>query len=307
MLDTVTDSPVQISVAGLVRLQQYSHGLILRSRQIRALQSGDNSSAFKGRGMEFSESRAYAAGDDIRNLDWRVMARTGEPYTKLFREERERPVFFCVDFRAPMFFATRGLYKSVLAARLAGVLAWAASAHSDRVGGLIFSDSQHHEFKPHRGKRGVLRLLRALVDQHERPTERWQADATAMSKALLRLRRVARPGSLIFILSDFRGFDPAAEEQLLQVCRHCEVVSVFVVDSIEMALPEKGRFRISDGYDEQLLDVSDQVFTEKIRQQYEQRWQAVKRSCGKAGARLIQASTDADLKTLARTVMHFSS
>ena len=96
-------------------------------------------SALRGRGMEYDESRPYQAGDDIRTLDWLVTARTGKPHTKLFREERERPVIVAVDYRPAMFFATQGSFKSVQAARCAALLAWRAAQQGDRLGGFIFS------------------------------------------------------------------------------------------------------------------------------------------------------------------------
>ncbi|MDX1519405.1 MAG: DUF58 domain-containing protein [Gammaproteobacteria bacterium] len=303
MQDPVSDSPVGISVPGLVRLQQYSTRQVMKPGRIFALQGGDNRSSFKGRGMEFSESRAYTPGDDIRNLDWRVMARTGEPYTKLFREERERPVFFWVDFRAPMFFATRGVYKSVLAARLASVLAWSASAHSDRVGGLIFSDHVHHELKPQRGRRGVLRMIRALVGQHQPPPEvPWQQDPHTLNRALIRLRRVARPGSLVFLLSDFRGMDEAAQLQLSQIGRRSEVQVLFIYDPLERALPESGRYRVSDGRSDRVLDTSDQKLVQEYRVQFEQRLHSVKQLAGRYNLRFMEVETTADLKGLARQI-----
>jgi len=308
MLDAVSDSPVEISVPGLVRLQQYSTSLNRKPGRILALQAGDYHSSFKGRGMEFSESRSYAAGDDIRNLDWRVMARTGEPYTKLFREERERPVFFWVDFRAPMFFATRGMYKSVLAARLASILAWGVSAHSDRVGGLIFSDKVHHELKPQRGKRGVLRMIRALVDQHTLPpVQPWQEDPSVINRALMRLRHVTKPGSLVFMLSDFRGMDESAYQQMMQISRRSEVMILFIYDPLENALPENGRYRMSDGVQERVLDTADRNLLQEYQRQFEHRLQSIQQLSGKCGIRLIETCTTSDLKSLARKIQLYKT
>jgi uncharacterized protein (DUF58 family) len=134
------------------------------SRSIRAPQSGQYLSTLRGRGMEYDESRPYQPGDDIRQLDWRVTARTGKPHTKLFREERERPVFICVDYRRAMFFATKGVFKAVQAARLAALLAWRAQQQGDRVGGLVFADAIHHELPPRRNRTATLQWLKLLAD-----------------------------------------------------------------------------------------------------------------------------------------------
>lgn len=301
MVDVDTDSAVEISVPGLVRLQSLAGGLHLKPARVRAAEGGDYLSARKGRGMEYSESRPYAVGDDIRNLDWRVMARSGKPHTKLFREERERPVLFWVDFRAAMFFATRGCYKSVLAARLASLLAWSVSAHSDRVGGLLFSDRVHHEFKPRRGKRGVLQMIRALVEQHRLQRQRTD-DPLLLTRALLRLRRVVKPGSLVFLLSDFRGMDDSARAQLLQISRRAEVVILFIYDPLERDLPAGGRYRVSDGEHERILDTADQKLVQAYHRQFEQRLETTRQLAARCGARFIEAGTAAGLTSIAQQV-----
>ena len=144
VVQEVVESPVAVTTSGLIALSRKSRGLSLRTGMISALQSGDYQSAFKGRGMEYDESRLYQPGDDIRNIDWRVTARSGKVHTKLFREERERPVHLWVDFRAPMFFATRGKFKSVIAAELASLFAWRANRQGDGIGGIVFSENTHH-------------------------------------------------------------------------------------------------------------------------------------------------------------------
>ena len=153
--------------------------------------------------MEFAESRPYAPGDDVRNLDWRVTARTGRTHTKLFREERERTVMLSVDYRAAMWFATRGAFKSVRVAQLASLLAWSASHHGDRVGGQIFSDHGCSEFKPEHGQRGVLRLIRQLAEA-QAPALPATASETVPAMAMKHLQQHAKPGTLVFVLSDFR-------------------------------------------------------------------------------------------------------
>ena len=140
-------APASICAARLIALNRESRGLSLRAGLISAAQAGDYQAAVKGRGMEYDESRPYQAGDEIRHIDWRVTARTGKAHTKLFREERERPVWLWIDFRAPMFFATRGRFKSVLAAELAALFAWTAARQGDRVGGMVFAEATRHELR----------------------------------------------------------------------------------------------------------------------------------------------------------------
>jgi uncharacterized protein (DUF58 family) len=251
-------SPARITTADLIGLSQKSRGLSLKSGIISALQSGDYQSAFKGRGMEYDESRLYQAGDDIRNIDWRVTARTGKAHTKLFCEERERPVHIWVDFRAPMFFATRGKFKSVIAAELASLFAWTANRQGDRVGGVVFSDSVHHELKPQRGKSATLRLIKHMV---EHPA--WQQNYVrenqqqGMLRSLINLRRMTRPGSLVILLSDFRGFDEDSRSHLIRLRQHNELIMVHIYDWLEEFLPPAGNYRITNGEQELVFDTNN--------------------------------------------------
>lgn len=245
-------SPVQILLPDLLRLYQGALGIKLRRGLIQAAQSGQYLSRFKGRGMEFDETRLYTPGDDIRCMDWKVTARTGKAHTKLFREERERPVFLSVDMRQSMFFATRGVFKSVLAARLAALLAWSALKQSDRVGGQIFSESAGLELKPEHGRRAVLHFLQKLVDAKP---DKGSADS-GLDEALQRLCIHARPGSLVFIFSDFRGLSSTGEFSLIRLRRHCDLALVFISDSLEKQLPSEGVYCFSDGEHELVWEAS---------------------------------------------------
>jgi len=193
--------------------------------------------------MEFDEARRYQPGDDVRTLDWRVTARTGIPHTKMFREERERPVITWLDMRPSMFFATRGAFKSVVAAKAAALIAWKANKQGDRLGGLIFGADEHHELRPRHGKASTLHMIEQLS-----LATQWQPDrntAVEAADSLARLRRVAKPGSLIFLFSDFRNLGNKASLNIAQLARHNEVVLFHVFDPLEQQLPPDGDYRVS--------------------------------------------------------------
>lgn len=236
---------VEINRRDLIALRHVGESLSLKTGRINSRQSGQYLSRFKGRGMEFDESRLYQPGDDMRTLDWRVMARTGVAHTKLFREERERAVLAWVDLRPSMFFATQGMFKSVVAAHAAALAAWAANKQGDRLGGLIFSASTHHELRPARGKSAVLHLLRQLVEIPQRRAADSDTSPQSAANALARLRRVAKPGSLIFLFSDFRHPGQQAESHIMQLARHNDVVIVFIYDPLEAELPADGLYRVA--------------------------------------------------------------
>jgi uncharacterized protein (DUF58 family) len=280
---------IAVSLKTLIDLAKPAAALTLHHKLFRARQSGGYVSRFKGRGMEFDETRLYQAGDDIRSIDWRVTARTGKPHTKLFREERERPVFISVDQRSTMQFATRGVFKSVLAAKLAGLLAWAAQHHSDRIGGQLFSELDCNELKPQNGKQAVLRFLNTLV----KPADKGLNPVT-LEHVLARLAQHARPGSLVYIISDFRGFNDKAETHLAKLSQHCDVVLIFVYDPLESSLPVKGRYRFTNDERDVVIDSSDEQRVLMYQQRFAARRQRLEQLAKKRGLAFIQCSTAED-------------
>ena len=253
--DRLRNPATCVTARELIDLRRHARKLDLGRRQpARAQLAGTHASRFRGRGMDYLESRAYQAGDDIRNMDWRVTARAGRPHTKLFQEERERPVVHCVDLGPGLFFASQGALKSVIAARAATLLSWAAAAHGDRIGALLFNGG-HHELKPRSGHHGVLRLIQALTEQTD-PVRGLAASAAAGSfnDALIRLRRIARPGSLVFLFSDFGGVDRETAGLLRQLRSHNDLVALQILDPLESAPPPPGRYGVTDGRDTGVLD-----------------------------------------------------
>jgi uncharacterized protein (DUF58 family) len=280
---------VSVSLKTLIDLAKLASGLNLQQAKLRSRQSGGYVSRFKGRGMEFDETRLYQPGDDIRSIDWRVTARTGKTHTKVFREERERPVFISVDNRLTMHFATRGVFKSVLAAKLAGLLAWTAEYHGDRIGGQLFSEQECRELKPQNGRHAVLRFLNALV-KPQNPTDK----AFTLEQVLARLNQHARPGSLVYIISDFRGINDQAETHLAKLSEHCEVVLIFIYDPLESSLPAKGRYRFTDDEREVVIDTGDQQRILNYQQRFARRLQRLESLAKKRGLTFIQCSTTED-------------
>ncbi|AMK77133.1 MULTISPECIES: DUF58 domain-containing protein [Methylomonas] len=282
-----TDNPrVTVTLKALVDLAKPAGMLSLGHANIRAAQSGNYLSHLKGRGMAFDETRLYQPGDDVRRIDWRVTARTDKPHSKIFKEERERPMFIAVDYRATMVFATRGVFKSVQAARLAGLLAWAALKQGDRIGGQIFSDAGCQELKPQTGKPALLRFLNALVNPDYNG-----AAVVNLAQPLARLLHHARPGSRVYILSDFRGMNSAAENHLANLARHCEVVLVHIADPLESSLPTQGRYRFTDGLRDILIDSGDKQRLQAYRQRFQDRQQYLQKLGNKLRLMLIPCTT----------------
>lgn len=289
------DPNVQVSADDLIGLRRPVEALQLRrGRVARSGLTGAHRSRFRGRGMDYQESRHYQAGDDIRNMDWRVTARAGRPHVKLYEEERERPVVTLVDLGPGMFFATQGAFKSVVAARLAALVGWAAIANHDRIGALLFN-GEHHELQPAGGRRSILRLIRALTKAGD-PVAGLarEPDPGALSKALARLRRVARPGSLVFLISDFYSMDAETGRHLGRLRRHCDIVACQVADPLETAPPPAGRYSITDGSRTALLDTGSRRGRSDYEAHVARHQAAVLGLTTERGIPLIRFSTEDD-------------
>ena len=304
-LDHISEgaSPVSVSQPGLIRLSGPARAIALDVLRVNSLQTGAYVSRFRGRGMEFDESRPYQPGDDPRSIDWRVTARSTTAYTKLFREERERPVLVAVDLRSNMHFATQGCFKSVNASRAAALIAWAAHHRGDRLGGLIFGDTTHRELKPRLGRRSALRFVHELVEHKDWQQRDPAASADAFVQAMSALRRVARPGSLVVVISDFRDFGRAAQSYLSSVARHSEVLAVFLNDPIERELPPPGRYRLVSEESELAID----TYAAPARRDYERAFadqlHALERFCQTYHVHLMPMATNDDPVSTLQTAL----
>jgi len=296
-------SPVSVSQAGLIRLNGPARAIALNVLRVNSLQTGAYVSHFRGRGMEFDESRPYQPGDDPRSIDWRVTARSTTAYTKLFREERERPVLVVVDLRSNMHFATRGCFKSVNASRAAALIAWAAHHRGDRLGGLIFGDTTHRELKPRLGRRAALRFVHQLAEHPDWSNRGIPEGSDPFARAMSSLRRVARPGSLVVVISDFIGFDRAAQSYLSSVARHNEVLAVFMNDPLERKLPPPGRYRIVSPDDELAIDTYAAAARRDYEHEFEERSHVLEAFCHRYGVHLMSMSTDDDPVSTLQTAL----
>jgi uncharacterized protein (DUF58 family) len=260
------NAATQVSVDGLIDLQRHAGSIDLnRAHPARAPRAGSHLAHFRGRGMDYQESRVYQPGDDVRSMDWRVTARTGRAHVKLYEEERERPVMLCLDLRAGMFFGSRGRLKSVVAAQAAAIIGWAAVAQGDRIGAMLFNGA-HCDLPPRGGRHGVLALIRQLVaDTDPVAGMAGKLHAQGLNAALRRLRRVSRPGSLVLLLSDFHGIDDATSDNLLRLRQHNDVAALQIVDPLEVAAPAPGRYGVVAEGGPGLLDTR----SVRVRRAYE--------------------------------------
>ncbi len=227
----------------LLALRGAAHGLTLQGRRrANATLIGAHVSAQRGRGLEFQEVRPYTPGDDPRNIDWRVTARRGRPHTKLYHEERERPVWLLVDLQPGCFFGSRRQLKSALIVRAAALLAWVAILDGDRIGAVIANGTAAARILPARARlQGVLPLLEALLEVQ--PTAPGIPAPHSLADGLRAAARLIKPGSQLLALSDFCGLTEQDDSPWLPVARHNDIRLYWITDPLEERGLPAGRYR----------------------------------------------------------------
>lgn len=300
-LSLLRSDGVNLTIDELLNYQNKSALINLKAnRNQKSPMAGNYLARSKGRGMEFDEVRHYQTGDDIRTIDWRVTARTGKTHTKLFREEIERPVLVATDLSQSMLFGSQLLFKSVQAAHIASLVAWHAKERGDRLGGIVFNEQHHVECKPRSRKHGVLHYLHALLAVHQQSlANRSETTNDAINSGLafeqncMRIRQLARPGSLVYLITDGCHVTDDSIRHLSQISQHCELVVCQISDPIERGLPKvdsKINVAMTDGNIRQQVTLGDKKSAQKYAEQVQQTMTTQKHLFSKAGARLLQLS-----------------
>ncbi|MDY0250351.1 MAG: DUF58 domain-containing protein [Pseudomonas sp.] len=260
-----------IDLPDLLGTRHYLHKIAFFNTPLRRNPLlGLHQSRLRGRGMDFDQVRAYQPGDDARSIDWRVTARTGEVHTKVFHEERERPIFIMVEQSLHLFFASTGCFKSVLAAQVASLFAWAGLQHNDRVGGLVFANGLLQHIPAHRNKHSVLQLLQAIATANQ-ALQQPMSNATPnpLPAALQQARRLTRPGGLIILICNEHHLDDETSQLVRRLAEHAELILVPISDPLEQRLPHLAQATFSMGEQSITLDTEHTT----LRQQWHQRGQ----------------------------------
>lgn len=228
---------------------------------VNNLFGGEYQSAFKGRGMEFSEVREYTYGDDIRQIDWNVTARTGDPFIKQFEEEREQTLMLCVDISQSGVFGSKNQSKMELSIEICAVLAFSAIKNGDKVGLVLFTDEIEKVIPPKKGRLHVLRLIRELL------TTDPKGKGTDISEALSYVNRLLNRRAIVILASDFQ--DENYDRQMKITNRKHDLVNIFINDKLEDELPDLGLIPLRDAEtgEEVLVDTS----SKKVRSEYQKK------------------------------------
>lgn len=248
--DETLDGRVYASLHQLMALKHKAVGFSFLPRQpLHSLLAGRHAAKVRGRGLNFEEIRAYFPGDDIRTIDWKVTARTQKPHARVFTEERERPALLVVDQRMDMFFGSQLYMKSVTAAEAAALGAWRILNQGDRVGALVFNDSQVVEIRPHRSRKNVTRILQTVVEMNRAlgVEQQTPSNPEMLNRVLEVVGRLAGHNCLIAVISDFEGADERTRRLMLRLSRHNDLIGVVVHDPSATDLPATEDLVITDG------------------------------------------------------------
>jgi uncharacterized protein (DUF58 family) len=255
--------------------------------------SGDYHSAFKGQGMSFSENRLYAFGDETKNIDWNVTARTGDTYVKVFEEERELTVILLIDISKSSFFGTKSGFKSDICAEISGVLAFSAISNNDKVGAILFSDVIEKYIPPKKGKSHILRILREIV-YHETTGK-----GTELSVALKYLNNVLKKRCIVFVISDF--ITGQYETELRLTAKKHDIIGIHLYDLAEQKLPDAGLVKVHDmeSGQQRIIDTSSPELRSGYEKYFADRRNLVKKTFNQSGLDTMEVRvTDDYVKTL---------
>jgi uncharacterized protein (DUF58 family) len=280
----------------LMRLRYQASGFsFLPRRPVHSILSGRHSSRLRGRGLNFEELRNYLPGDDTRNIDWRVTARTGEPHVRVYTEEKDRTVWLLVDQRISMFFGSVERMKSVVAAEAAAIAAWRVLSQGDRVGALVYDDQDLRVIPAHRSAERVSQILKCIVRKN-RALEAGNAVRPGLgmlNHALRRVSAMARHDCLICLIGDGTGIDRETRRHVTRMTEHNDVLSVFIYDPLERQMPEAGRLVFSDGLSQVEFDTTKKSLREAYRNDFQQRLDLMTDTSRRHAIPLLQVHTGA--------------
>lgn len=257
---------VFVSLQDLLKMEHYARNFSFQAKKqkVRSILGGKHASKLRGRGLDFEEVRAYVAGDDIRNIDWKVTARTQKTHSKVFSEEKEKPALIVVDQSKSMFFGSRQKTKSVVAAEVAALAAFRILKEGDRVGGVVFADEGIDIIYPKRDRKNILRFLDKIVERNRQLENSSPVKfEEALKETLAKIRNIVTHDFLIVLISDFQRYSPQVTKFLAQTAQHNDVVLVKVYDPMEKEVP-KTKLVAGDGEKQIFIDGENK----RIRQNF---------------------------------------
>lgn len=232
---------VFVSLQNLLKMEHIASGFsfLAKKQKVRSILGGKHASKLRGRGLDFEEVRNYVAGDDIRNIDWKVTARTQKTHSRVFSEEKEKPALIVVDQSKSMFFGSQNKTKSAVAAELAALAAFRIQKEGDRVGGVVFADDGLDIIFPKRDRRNILRFLEKIVTRNRNLQNTQPVDfEVAQKEVFQKIRNIVTHDFLVIVISDFHRYSPDVIKNIMYTSQHNDVVLFKVYDPMEREIPK---------------------------------------------------------------------
>jgi uncharacterized protein (DUF58 family) len=289
----------------LIRIQFKARDFSFKPQQpVSSVLSGRYASRLRGRGLNFEEIRRYLPGDDTRTIDWKITARTRSPHVRVYTEEKDRGVLLLVDQRQNMFFGSRDRLKSVTAAELAALAAWRALSVGDRIGAIVFNDTEVKEFKPHRSRESVMQILGEVVRQNQALSAGSRVDQNPdqLNRVLEKARVHAPHDALVVLISDGLGADEHTERLTAGLVAHNDLLVLLVHDPIRVN-PAGPRMTVSDGSRQMELDLSKPSVGKIIADDYRDEREGLNRYLRRLSAPMLMISNQGDVVDQVRRLL----
>jgi uncharacterized protein (DUF58 family) len=298
MIRTERAPGVYTSLAELIGFQHKARGFSFLPRQpIHSLLAGQHASRLRGRGLDFEELRHYQFGDNVRQIDWKATNRTRKTQLRVFSEERERVVLLVIDQRLSMFFGSQRCMKSVASAETAALAAWRVIFVKDRVGAVVFNDSEIVEVRPHRSRGTVMQILGATLEQnHALAIETGIVQNGAiLDEALRRVERLATHDALVCLITDGHGAGEQTRRLTTRIAQHNDLLALLIYDPLEGVLPNAGRVVFADGPRQLEVDTGSDRFRTAFRASFDDRVKRAREFLLRREVPLIPISTAEDV------------
>lgn len=285
---------IYVELDELVRLQHRASGFsFLPGQPVHSILSGRHASKLRGRGLNFEELRNYLPGDDTRNIDWKVTARTRTPYVRVYTEEKDRSVWLLIDQRVGMFFGSQQRMKSVVAAEVAAISAWRVLSVGDRVGALVFNDSEISVIPPHRSRERVMQILKQVVKMNRSlsASRELKPDIGKLNEALKQLTTLVRHDCLVCLVTDGDGINPETLKHISRLSEHNDVLTTLIFDPLEKDLPAAGRLRFADDQHQLEAETSNRKLRLNFQSEFEKRQERIQSASRKFSIPVLPLQT----------------
>lgn len=274
-------------------MERYAHhfNLLARKQKVKTILGGKHASKLRGRGLDFEEVRHYVKGDDIRNIDWKVTARTKETHTRVFSEEKEKPALILVDQSKSMFFGSQKKTKSVVAAELAALAAFRILKEGDRVGGIVYGDQGVDIVFPKRDRRNILRFFENIVKRNHELLDHQDGKFEDLLKDVTaKTRNIVTHDFLILIISDFHRYSPDVLKSIVLLGQHNDVILAKVSDPFERDIAEV-KFVAGDEHTQVSVDGKEKSLKRKFEEGFDQDFLAFESNLKKHRIPIFQIDT----------------